>query len=55
MPLPKRTPNTKRVWRVPGARPEVMRRVAAALQQPELDDADLSAQPRTEADAHVSV
>lgn len=54
MALPKRTPNTKPVWKLPSARPEVMRRVAAALQQPAPESAELPTRPTQVAVPRVS-
>ncbi|WP_157101513.1 hypothetical protein [Nocardia shimofusensis] len=54
MTLPKRTANTKPVFRLPSARPEVLRRVAAALQQPEPESADLSVHRPDIAESRVS-
>lgn len=56
MALPKRTPNTKPVWRLPSARPEVLQRVAAALQQlePEPEGVDLPAHRTVATESRVS-
>lgn len=54
MTLPRRTANTKPVFRLPSARPEVLRRVAAALHQLEPESDDLPVHRTDAAESRLS-